>query len=54
MSTTTENRLITINSKDAFNYNNGTYKSNVEFFFKGLIKKERTNTGLILQYYIIK
>lgn len=41
MSTRTENRLITINSKDAFNYNNGTYKSDVEFFFKGLIKKER-------------
>ena len=38
--TRTENRLITINSEDAFQYYNGTYKSSVNFIFNGIIKKE--------------
>jgi len=38
---TIENRLLLLNSRNARIYNNGTYKSDVVFYLRGLLKQEK-------------
>ena len=47
---TIENRLLLLNSRDARIYNNGTYKSDVVFFLRGLLKQEKNLVNFKYQF----
>lgn len=45
-----ENRLLLLNSRDARIYNNGTYKSDVVFYLRGLLKQEKNLVNFKYQF----
>lgn len=45
-----ENRLLLLNSRDARIYNNGTYKSDVVFYMRGLLKQEKNLVNFKYQF----
>ena len=45
-----ENRLLLLNSRDARIYNNGTYKSDVVFYMRGLLKHEKNLVNFKYQF----
>ena len=47
---TIENRLLLLNSRDARIYNNGTYKSDVVFYLRGLLKQEKNLVNFKYQF----
>lgn len=47
---TIENRLLLLNSRDARIYNNGTYKSDVVFYMRGLLKQEKNLVNFKYQF----
>ena len=47
---TIENRLLLLNSRNARIYNNGTYKSDVVFYMRGLLKHEKNLVNFKYQF----
>jgi hypothetical protein len=48
--TVIENRLLLLNSRDARIFNNGTYKSDVVFYLRGLLKQEKNLVNFKYQF----